>query len=227
MGQKVNPNSFRLGIVSTWDSSWYSKKDYVKKLHEDIKIRDMIFNKLNYAGVSKVCVERPANKIMINIHSSRPGVVIGKKGVDVAKIKEDISKITSSEVILNITEVRKPETEPLLIAKTVAEQLEKRVSFRKAVKRVISNAMKMGAKGIKISVSGRLGGAEIARTEWYKEGRVPLHTLRAMVYYDMAEANTIYGLIGIKVWIYKGDKLDNLKNNIVEKNDITSKENKI
>ena len=187
----------------------------------------MIFDKLNYAGISKVCVERPANKIMINIHSSRPGVVIGKKGVDVAKIKEDIAKITSNEIIINITEVRKAETEPLLIAKTVAEQLEKRVSFRKAVKRAISNAMKMGAKGVKISVSGRLGGAEIARTEWYKEGRVPLHTLRAIVSYDMAEAHTIYGLIGVKVWIYKGDMLDNLKNNTVEKNDITSKENKI
>ena len=144
-----------------------------------------------------------------------------------AKIKEDISKITSNEIIINITEVRKAETEPLLVAKTVAEQLEKRVSFRKAVKRAISNAMKMGAKGVKISVSGRLGGAEIARTEWYKEGRVPLHTLRAIVSYDMAEAHTIYGLIGVKVWVYKGDKLDNLKNNTVEKNDITSKENKI
>ena len=225
MGQKVNPNSFRLGIVSTWDSSWYSTKDYAKKLHEDIKIRKLIFDKLSYAGVSKVCVERPANKIIINIHSSRPGVVIGKKGADVAKIKEFISKITSSEVVVNITEVRKAETEPLLVAKTVAEQLEKRVSFRKAVKRAISNAMKMGAKGIKISVSGRLGGAEIARTEWYKEGRVPLHTLRAIVKYDMAEAHTIYGLIGVKVWVYKGDKLDNIKKNIIEQNDTTSKEN--
>lgn len=228
MGQKVNPNSFRLGIISTWDSSWYGKRNYAKKLHEDIKIRGMIFDKLSYAGINKVCIERPVNKIMINIHSSRPGVVIGKKGVDVAKIKESISKITLNEVIINITEVRKAETEPLLIAKTVAEQLEKRVSFRKAVKRAISNAMKMGVKGVKISVSGRLGGAEIARTEWYKEGRVPLHTLRAMVTYDAAEAHTIYGLIGVKVWIYKGDKLvDNLKNNTVEKNDITSKKNKI
>jgi small subunit ribosomal protein S3 len=227
MGQKVNPNSFRLGIVSTWDSSWYSKKDYGKKLHEDIKIRAMIFHKLSYAGISRVCIERPANKIMINIHSSRPGVVIGKKGADIAKIKENIAKITLNEAIINITEVRKAETEPLLIAKTVAEQLEKRVSFRKAVKRSISNAMKMGAKGVKISVAGRLGGAEIARTEWYKEGRVPLHTLRGIVHYDTAEAHTIYGLIGVKVWVYKGDKLDNLKNKIVEKNDIAPKENKI
>jgi len=227
MGQKVNPNSFRLGIVSTWDSSWYCTKNYAKKLHEDIKIRRLIFDKLNYAGVSRVCVERPANKIIINIYSSRPGVVIGKKGADIAKIKEFISKITLNEVVINITEVRKAETDPLLVAKAVAEQLEKRVSFRKAVKRAISNAMKMGAKGIKISVSGRLGGAEIARTEWYKEGRVPLHTLRAIVKYDMAEAHTIYGLIGVKVWVYKGDKLDNFKKNIIEKNDTTSKENKV
>lgn len=227
MGQKVNPNSFRLGIVSTWDSSWYSKKNYAKKLHEDIRIRRMIFSRLGYAGVSRVCIERPASKIMVGIHSSRPGIVIGKKGADIAKIKDNISKITSSEVIINITEVRKAETEPLLIAKLVAEQLEKRASFRKVVKRSISNAMKMGAKGVKISVSGRLGGAEIARTEWYKEGRVPLHTLRSNVAYSMAEAHTIYGLIGVKVWICKGDKVNNLKNNIVTKNDITSKENKV
>jgi small subunit ribosomal protein S3 len=225
MGQKVNPTSFRLGIISTWDSSWYSKRDYAKKLHEDIKIRKLIFDKLNYAGVNRVCIERPANKIIINIHSSRPGVVIGKKGTDVAKIKEEIAKITASEIIINITEVKKAETEPLLVARVVAEQLEKRVSFRKAVKRAMATSMKMGAKGIKISVSGRLGGAEIARTEWYREGRVPLHTLRAIVKYDAAEAHTTYGLIGVKVWIYQGDQLETKKINTLLKNDTASKEN--
>jgi small subunit ribosomal protein S3 len=225
MGQKVNPTSFRLGIISTWDSSWYSKRDYAKKLHEDIKIRKLIFDKLNYAGVNRVCIERPANKIIINIHSSRPGVVIGQKGTDVAKIKEEIAKITASEIIINITEVKKAETEPLLVARVVAEQLEKRVSFRKAVKRAMATSMKMGAKGIKISVSGRLGGAEIARTEWYREGRVPLHTLRAIVKYDAAEAHTTYGLIGVKVWIYQGDQLETKKINTLLKNDTASKEN--
>jgi len=225
MGQKVNPTSFRLGIISTWDSSWYSKRDYAKKLHEDIKIRKLIFDKLNYAGVNRVCIERPASKIIINIHSSRPGVVIGKKGTDVAKIKEEIAKITASEIIINITEVKKAETEPLLVARVVAEQLEKRVSFRKAVKRAMATSMKMGAKGIKISVSGRLGGAEIARTEWYREGRVPLHTLRAIVKYDAAEAHTTYGLIGVKVWIYQGDQLETKKINTLLKNDTASKEN--
>ena len=225
MGQKVNPTSFRLGIISTWDSSWYSKRDYAKKLHEDIKIRKLIFDKLNYAGVNRVCIERPANKIIINIHSSRPGVVIGKKGTDVAKIKEEIAKITASEIIINITEVKKAETEPLLVARVVAEQLEKRVSFRKAIKRAMATSMKMGAKGIKISVSGRLGGAEIARTEWYREGRVPLHTLRAIVKYDAAEAHTTYGLIGVKVWIYQGDQLETKKINTLLKNDTASKEN--
>ena len=212
MGQKVNPNSFRLGIISTWDSSWYSNKDYAKKLHEDLKVRKLIFDKLSYAGVSRVCIERSANKIIVNIHSSRPGIVIGKKGTDIAKIKDEISKITSNEITINITEVKKAEAEPLLIARSIAEQLEKRVSFRKAIKRAITNSMKMGVKGIRINVSGRLSGAEIARTEWYREGRVPLHTLRAIVRYDFAEANTIYGIIGVKVWVYEGDKLDNKKN---------------
>ena len=225
MGQKVNPKSFRLGIVSTWDSSWYSNKHYAKKLHEDLKIRKLIFDKLAYAGVSRVCIERPANKVMVNIHSSRPGVVIGKKGTDIANIKNEISKITSGEVSVNITEVKKAEAEPLLIARSIAGQLEKRVSFRKAMKRAIATSMKMGVKGIRISVSGRLGGAEIARTEWQREGRVPLHTLRAIVKYDFAEANTIYGVIGVKVWVYDGDKLDSKQNNKLLKNDITSKKN--
>ncbi len=224
MGQKVNPNSFRLGVVFTWDSSWYSNKNYAKKLHEDIKIRQMIFDKLSSAGINKVYIERPANKVIVNIHSSRPGVVIGKKGTDVANIKSEISKITSSEIVINITEVKKAETEPLLIAHSIAGQLKKRVSFRKAVKRAISSSMKMGAKGIRVNVSGRLGGAEIARTEWYREGRVPLHTLRAIVKYSAAEANTVYGTIGVKVWVYQGDKLDNKQKDIL-KNDPTPKEN--
>lgn len=210
MGQKVNPKSFRLGIVSTWDSSWYSDKEYAKKLHEDIKIRALIFQQLAVAGISKVCIERPANKIIVNIHSSRPGIVIGKKGSDIARVKKNISKVTTNEVVVNVTEVRKSETDPLLIAKNIAEQLEKRVSFRKCIKRSIVSSMKMGVAGVKISVSGRLGGAEIARTEWYKEGKIPLHTLRANIRYDKAEAHTIYGLIGIKVWIYQVYKTKNL-----------------
>lgn len=227
MGQKVNPNVFRLGIVSSWDSSWYCDRNYAQKLHEDIKIRKLIFAKLGYGGVSRVRVERPANKVIIHIHASRPGVVIGKKGTDIAKIKDSIAQITSSNVSVNITEVRKAETDSYLIAKTVAEQLEKRVSFRKAVKRSISNAMKMGAKGVKIAVAGRLGGAEIARNEWYKEGRIPLHTLRAVINYSAFEANTIYGIIGVKVWVYKGDKQDIIKKNLVGKNDIASEKNKV
>jgi small subunit ribosomal protein S3 len=207
MGQKVNPNSFRLGVTSSWDSSWHCTKDYAKKLHEDIKIRKLIFDRLAYAAVSKVCIERPANKIIVNIHSARPGIVIGKKGADIAKIKHLISEITTNVIVINITEVRKPEIESVLVAKAISEQLEKRVSFRKAIKRSISSAMKMGAKGVKISVSGRLSGADIARTEWYKEGRVPLHTLRAIVDYATAQANTIYGLIGVKVWMYKCEQI--------------------
>jgi len=210
MGQKVNPKSFRLGIVTTWDSSWYSNRGYAKKLHEDIKIRTLIFKQMVSAGISRVCIERPANKIIVNIHSSRPGIVIGKKGSDIAKVKKNISKITANEVVVNVTEIRKSETDPLLIAKNIAEQLEKRVSFRKCMKRSIIASMKMGVEGIKISVSGRLGGAEIARTEWYKEGKIPLHTLRANIKYDKAEAHTIYGLIGIKVWVYQVDKTKDL-----------------
>jgi small subunit ribosomal protein S3 len=225
MGQKVNANGFRLGVTSTWESSWYNDKDYAKKLHEDIKVRNLILDKLSYAGVGKVCIERPANKVIVNIHSSRLGVVIGRKGVDIARIKKEVSNITSGEVIINITEIKKPETDPLLVARSIAEQLEKRISFRKAVKRAIASSMKMGVKGIRINVSGRLGGAEIARMEWYREGRVPLHTLRSIIRYAAYEANTIYGAIGVKVWIYLGDKLDNKKNNTLLKNDITSKKN--
>jgi small subunit ribosomal protein S3 len=209
MGQKVNPNSFRLVVNPSWESSWYSNAvNYGNKLQEDIKIREVILDKLNYAGISKVVIERPANKVIVNIHSSRPGVVIGKKGVDIAKIKSDVSKLTSSEIVINITEVKKFETNAVLVAKALAEQLEKRVPFRKAVKRSISTCMKMGAKGVKISVSGRLGGAEIARMEWYMEGRVPLHTLRANIKYASARANTVYGVIGVKVWVYHGDVLE-------------------
>jgi small subunit ribosomal protein S3 len=228
MGQKVNPGSFRLQTTSTWDSLWYSKNDYARKLHEDIKIRYIIFNKLKFANINKVYIVRPANNVVINIHSSRPGVIIGKKGVYINKITQDMSfYIPNSKVVINITEIKTPEIESASIAKTIVEQLERRISFRKAIRRSILDAVKMRAKGVKISVSGRLGGAEIARTEWYKEGRIPLHTLRSSINYSTAEAHTAQGLIGVKVWIYKKEQLDNLKNNTVNRNDTTAKKNKI
>lgn len=206
MGQKVNPNSFRLNITNQWHSSWYSKRKYTKNLYEDIKIRNLIFYKFKVANINKIYIERPAKKIIINIHAAKPGIIIGKKGIDINKVRQQIGKITENEIIINITEIKKSEIEPLLIAQNIATQIEKRISFRKAVKRSINNAIKMGIKGIKIIISGRLGGAEIARKEKYKEGRIPLHTLRAIIKYDKYEANTIYGKIGIKVWIYKGER---------------------
>ena len=202
MGQKVNPRSFRLGFIETWDSSWYADKDYAEKLHQDIKIRSLVKANLYSAGVSKVIIERPANKVNVYVHASRPGIAIGKKGADIAKIKDEISKMIDNDVSINIVEVKKAEIDPVLVAQNIAQQLEKRVSYRKAVKRSIQSAMRMGAKGVRISVSGRLAGAEIARTEWYKEGRIPLHTLRAVIKYGFAEARTTYGVIGVKVWVY-------------------------
>lgn len=205
MGQKVNPTSFRLGINRTWDSRWYAESEYCTYLHEDLAIRKFLKEKLALAGVSKVIVERPTKKARVTIHSARPGVVIGKKGQDIEVLRKEIQKMTSSEVQLNILEVRKPEIEAQLVADNVAAQLEKRVSFRRAMKRVMQSAMRLGAEGIKVSCGGRLGGAEIARTEYYREGRVPLHTLRADIDYATSTARTTYGAIGVKVWIYKGD----------------------
>lgn len=206
MGQKTRPIGLRVGINRTWDSKWYAEGDrYADQLHEDLKIRKHISNALRFSGISKVVVERPADKVRVSIHTSRPGILIGKKGADIEKIKKQLKKFMKNEVQINIVEVRKPETEAVLCAESVAQQLEKRVSFRRAMKRAMQSALRMGAEGIRINCSGRLGGAEIARTEWYRDGRVPLHTLRANIDYGTAEANTTYGVIGIKVWVYKGD----------------------
>ena len=206
MGQKVNPNGLRLGINKTWDSRWFAgKKDYAKLLHEDLKIREYIMEKLAMAGVARVVIERPAQKARVTIYSARPGVVIGKKGQDIDALRNDLQKTTGSEVNLNIVEVRKPELDATLLADGVAQQLERRVSFRRAMKRAVQTALRLGAQGIRITCGGRLGGAEIARVEWYREGRVPLHTLRADVDYGTATAHTAYGCCGIKVWIFKGE----------------------
>jgi small subunit ribosomal protein S3 len=205
MGQKVNPIGFRLGITRTWDSRWYSKKDYAKLLHEDIKLRRYLKEKLYGAGISKIDIERAASKVKINVHTARPGIVIGKKGAGVESLKAEVQKLSGNEVLLNIIEVKKPEANATLIAENVASQLEKRVAFRRAMKKCMTAAFKQGIKGIKIRVSGRLGGAEIARTEWYSEDSVPLHTLRANIDYGTAEARTTYGLIGVKTWVYHGE----------------------
>lgn len=205
MGQKVNPIGLRLGINRTWDSRWYADGNYANLLHEDLKIREFLLKKLSQAGVSKVLIERPAKKARVTIHTARPGVVIGKKGVDIENLRREISAMTGSEAHLNIVEIRKPEIDAQLVAENVAQQMERRVSIRRAMKRVVQGAMRMGAGGIRINCAGRLGGAEIARTQWYREGRVPLHTLRANVDYGEATAHTTYGTCGVKVWIYKGE----------------------
>lgn len=207
MGQKINPIGLRLGINKTWDSRWYAGENYADKLHEDLKIRKHVKKALMQAGVAKIIIERTGKKCYVSIHSARPGIVIGKKGADIDKVKKDIQKFTKDEVHVNIIEVRKPELDSTLIAEGVAQQLERRVAFRRAMKRAVQSALRMGAEGIRINVSGRLGGAEIARMEWYREGRVPLHTLRADVDYGIATALTTYGIIGVKVWVFKGEIL--------------------
>ena len=206
MGQKVNPIGIRLKINRTWDSVWFAKKqNYGTYLIEDFKIRKYINKTIKNSGVSKILIERPSKKCVVTIYTSRPGFVIGKKGSDIEKIKKNISKITSDEVSVNIKEIRKPEIDSFLVAENIAQQLEKRVAYRKAMKRAMSSALRLGAKGIKVTVSGRLGGNEIARTEWLREGSIPSHTLRADIDYSEAEALTTYGIIGIKIWIYKGE----------------------
>ncbi len=205
MGQKVNPNGFRIGITRTWDSRWFSKRDYGKLLHEDIKLRDHLKGKLYGAGIAKIEIERAANKVKINVHTARPGIVIGKKGSGVESLRAEIQKLSKNEVFLNIIEVKKAESNATLIAENVASQLEKRVAFRRAMKKCMTAAFKQGIKGMKIRVSGRLGGAEIARTEWYSEDSVPLHTLRANIDYGTAMAKTTYGVIGVKAWVYHGE----------------------
>ncbi len=208
MGQKVHPVGIRLGIVKKHNSVWYANQsDYANKLYSDLKVREFIENKLSKASVSKVEIERPAQTARITIHTGRPGVVIGKKGEDVEKLRNEISTMLDVPVHINIEEIRKPDLDARLVAQNVAQQLERRVMFRRAMKRAVQNAMRQGAKGIKIQVGGRLGGAEIARSEWYREGRVPLHTLRADIDYATYEASTTYGIIGVKVWIFKGEIL--------------------
>ena len=205
MGQKVNPIGLRLGINRTWDSRWYADASYADLLHQDLKLRKYLFERLSQAGVSKVVVERPAKTARITIHTARPGVVIGKKGQDIEKLRAEIAKLTNSDVHLNIVEIRKPEIDAKLVAENIAQQLMRRVAFRRAMKRSVQSAMRLGAQGIRINCGGRLGGAEIARMDWSREGRVPLHTLRADIDYGVATANTTYGACGVKVWVYKGE----------------------
>ena len=209
MGQKVNPIGMRLGVNRTWESRWYAGKgEYAGLLHEDLKIRDTLMRDLRQAGVARVVIERPHKKCRVTIHSARPGVIIGKKGADIEKLKSKIASMTNSEVVVNIVEVRKPEVDAQLVAESIAQQLERRVGFRRAMKRAVQSAMRLGALGIRINCGGRLGGAEIARTEWYREGRVPLHTLRANIDYGVAEAMTAYGICGVKIWIFKGEIME-------------------
>ncbi len=214
MGQKVNPIGLRLKILKDWDSKWFAEKNYSKYLHEDFKIKKFLKKKLYHAGIAKIQIERAANKIKITINTARPGLVIGKKGVEIEKTKEEIKKKFNIDPIININEIKTPETNAQLVAENVAFQLERRVAFRRAMKRSVSNARKYGVEGIKISCAGRLAGAEMARTEWYREGRVPLHTLRADIDYGFAEALTTYGIIGIKVWIFHGEKIQRGEANI-------------
>ncbi len=205
MGQKVHPIGFRLGITKTWVSNWFAKKNYAELLHEDIKIRDFIKKELSHGGISRVEIERMGNKTRVNIYTARPGIIIGKKGAEVDRLKKDLSKLTDSQITINIQEVRKAEVDAQLVAENVALQLERRVAFRRAMKRAVTQARRLGAKGIRIACAGRLGGTEMGRREWYRDGRVPLHTLDADIDYGFAEARTLYGAIGVKVWIFKGE----------------------
>ena len=207
MGQKTHPYGFRLGIIRNWRSRWYSEKEYATQLQEDLRIRTYVKNRLSHAGVSSIEIERRSNRVNIIIATARPGIVIGKKGAEIENLKKDLKGFTTREVAITIQEIRRPETDAQLTAENVAMQLERRVAFRRAMKKTVLSSMKLGAKGIKIHVAGRLGGAEMARSEWYREGRVPLHTLRADIDYGFAEARTTYGKIGVKVWIYKGEVL--------------------
>jgi small subunit ribosomal protein S3 len=208
MGQKVNPIGLRLGINRTWNSRWYADENYADLLHEDLRIRSFLKKRLKQAGISKIVVERPAKKARISLHTARPGLVIGKKGTDIEKIRRSLQDMTGKEVHLNIVEVRKPELDAQLVAESIASQLERRVAFRRAMKRAVQSALRLGALGIRINCSGRLGGAEIARMEWYREGRVPLHTLRANVDYGTSTAFTTYGACGVKVWVFKGEIME-------------------
>jgi small subunit ribosomal protein S3 len=208
LGQKVHPIGFRLGIIKTWNSRWYAEKEFPQFVVEDKRIRQFIKDRLYHAGISKIEIERAANRVRIKIHTARPGIVIGKKGAEIEKLKKDLEKKINRQTFIDIIEVKRPELDAQLVAENIALQLERRVAFRRAMKRAVATALKFGAQGIKVECSGRLGGAEMARTEWYREGRVPLHTLRADIDYGFAEAKTIYGVIGVKVWIFKGEILE-------------------
>ncbi|UDG79358.1 30S ribosomal protein S3 [Candidatus Ecksteinia adelgidicola] len=225
MGQKVHPHGIRLGIVKSWNSTWYANtKDFANNLDSDFKVRKFLTKELEKAAVSRIIIERPSKSIRVTIYTARPGIVIGKKGEDVEKLRKIVAKITNVPAQINIAEIRKPELDAKLVAETITSQLERRVMFRRAMKRAVQNAMRLGAKGIKVEISGRLGGAEIARTEWYREGRVPLHTLRADIDYNISEAHTTYGTIGVKVWIFKGEILGRIA--IVEQPETISKPKK-
>lgn len=208
MGQKVNPIGMRIGINRTWDSRWFADKGYAEKLIQDLKMKKYVKERLRAAGISKVIIERAAQNTKVSVYAARPGVIIGKKGADIEKLRRDLSKRAGTDVALNIIEIRKPEIDAQLVAEGIALQLERRVSFRRAMKRGVQSTMRLGAEGIRVNVAGRLGGADIARTEWYREGRVPLHTLRADIDYGFAEALTTYGIIGVKIWIYKGEIME-------------------
>ncbi len=212
MGQKVNPNGLRIGVIRSWEGRWYADKNYGDLLHEDLQIRKFVVQRLQQAGVPKVEIERAANRVKVSIHAAKPGIVIGRGGTEVENLRKDLEKLTGGkQVAVNIVEIKKPELDAKLVAESVAQQLKKRVSFRRAMKQTVGRTIRAGGQGIKISCSGRLGGAEIARTEWYNEGKVPLHTLRADIDYGFAEADTTYGKIGVKVWIYKGEVLPTKK----------------
>jgi small subunit ribosomal protein S3 len=207
VGQKTHPTGFRLGVIKTWSSRWYADRDFSRYLHEDLRIRKYIKGKLYHAGIARIDIERAANKSRINIFTARPGIIIGKKGSEIEKLKGELQRMTDKEVYINISEVQRPETDSQLIAENVCLQLERRVAFRRAMKKAVTSTLKCGAQGIKITCAGRLGGAEMARTEWYREGRVPLHTLRADIDYGFAEAKTTYGIIGVKVWVFHGETI--------------------
>jgi len=207
VGQKTHPRGFRLGVIEFWDSRWYAERDYATLLHEDIKLRQFLKKRLYHAGISKVEIERAASKVKINIFTARPGIVIGKKGAEIEKLKSELARLTKSEVFINIHEVRRPDIDAQLVAENVALQLERRVAFRRALKEAVARAMRMGAQGVRVQAAGRLGGNEIARTEWYRDGRVPLHTLRADVAYGSVDAKTNYGTIGVKAWVFRGEVL--------------------
>jgi small subunit ribosomal protein S3 len=211
VGQKVNPHGLRIGVIKTWDAKWYADKDYAKNLHEDIKIREYLKEKAFAAGISQILIERAANRVKVTIHTAKPGMVIGRGGAGIEELKKGLRKLTDKQIDLNIAEIKQPELDATLVAENIASQLERRIAFRRAMKQSVTRTMRLGAKGIKVMVGGRLGGAEIARSESYREGSIPLHTLRADIDYGTAEAHTTYGRIGVKVWIYKGEVLPEVK----------------